>query len=56
MRRHVSGHASKNELKELIDKINPKKIMPVHTEHPNLFAEMFPGKVILPKHDVPIEI
>jgi ribonuclease J len=56
VRRHVSGHASKNELKEMIDKINPKKIIPIHTEHPRLFESMFPGRVILPKYAQPIEI
>ena len=47
-RRHVSGHASKTELKELIEKINPAKIIPVHTINPKLFEDMFPGRVILP--------
>ena len=56
VRRHVSGHASKNELKELIDKINPKNIIPIHTKHPKLFEEIFPGKVILPKYSESIEI
>jgi ribonuclease J len=56
VRRHVSGHASKNELRELIDKINPKAIIPIHTERPKLFEDMFPGRVILPKYAQPIEI
>jgi ribonuclease J len=56
VRRHVSGHASQNELKELIEKINPKKIVPIHTNHPKLFENMFPGKVVLPKYSQPIEI
>ena len=56
VRRHVSGHASKNELKELIDKINPKNIIPIHTKHPKQFEEIFPGKVILPKYSESIEI
>ncbi len=56
IRRHVSGHASKVELKELIDKINPKKIIPVHTTNPKLFKEMFQGKVVIPKYAQTIEI
>jgi ribonuclease J len=56
VRRHVSGHASKIELKELIDKINPKNIIPIHTKHPKLFEEIFPGKIILPKYSESIEI
>jgi ribonuclease J len=49
-RRHVSGHASKPELKELITKINPTKIIPVHSNYPQLFEELFKGKVLLPKN------
>jgi ribonuclease J len=56
VRRHVSGHASKNELKELIDKINPKRIIPIHTTHQKLFEDMFPGRIILPKYAKPIEV
>ena len=49
-RRHVSGHACKTELKELIERINPAKIIPIHTEKPRQFESMFGGKVILPKY------
>ena len=56
MRRHVSGHASKPELKELIEKINPVKIIPIHTTHNELFQEMFKDKIILPKYSVSIQI
>jgi ribonuclease J len=55
-RRHVSGHASKPELKELIEKINPAKIIPIHTEHCNLFQEMFKEKVVLAEYAKPIEV
>ena len=33
-RQHISGHASQNELKELVQKINPTKIIPIHTLKP----------------------
>jgi ribonuclease J len=56
VRRHVSGHASQSELKELIHKIKPRKIIPIHTINPKLFESMFAGKVILPKYAQPIEI
>lgn len=56
VRRHVSGHASQSELKELIHKIKPKTIIPIHTTNPELFESMFIGKVILPKYAQPIEI
>jgi ribonuclease J len=55
-RRHVSGHASKPELREVIDKIKPTKITPIHTNHPEQFEEMYKGKVQLPKNSQSIEI
>ena len=55
-RRHVSGHASKPELKELIDRINPTKIIPIHTTNRKQFEEMFGNKVVFPKYAMPIEV
>jgi len=37
---HASGHASYPELKKMVEYINPKKVIPVHTEHPELFKQM----------------
>jgi ribonuclease J len=37
VRRHVSGHASKPELKELIEKINPARIIPNPHRNPQTF-------------------
>ena len=37
---HCSGHASGPELKELIEKINPKVLFPIHTEHPGMFRDL----------------
>lgn len=34
---HCSGHASGYDIKEMIQKINPKQVMPVHTEKPDVF-------------------
>ncbi|MBU7017397.1 MAG: MBL fold metallo-hydrolase [Theionarchaea archaeon] len=34
---HASGHASGPEIREVIESIHPKKVIPVHTEHPELF-------------------
>lgn len=34
---HASGHASGPELQEMINKIKPKTLIPIHTEHPELF-------------------
>jgi ribonuclease J len=54
VRSHVSGHASRPELKELIVKINPELLFPVHTERPEMFAELIKGNdidVIIPELD-----
>jgi ribonuclease J len=36
---HASGHASAEDLLSLIDTINPKTLIPVHTEYPEFFLE-----------------
>lgn len=33
---HISGHASKKELKEIIEKVNPKFFIPIHGEYIHL--------------------
>jgi ribonuclease J len=45
---HASGHASGPEIQEMIDKIKPKLLIPVHTEHPELFKNIA-GDIHLPK-------
>ncbi|MFA5364308.1 MAG: MBL fold metallo-hydrolase RNA specificity domain-containing protein [Candidatus Bathyarchaeia archaeon] len=44
---HASGHASGPELQEMIDKIQPKLLIPVHTEHPEKFTNKS-GQVHIP--------
>lgn len=34
---HASGHASMREVFSVVKEINPKLVIPVHTEHPDLF-------------------
>jgi ribonuclease J len=34
---HASGHASGPEIKQMIEEINAKKVIPIHTEHPEMF-------------------
>jgi len=34
---HASGHASGDEIKEMIKAINPTNLIPIHTEQPELF-------------------
>jgi ribonuclease J len=50
---HASGHCSREEIGQVIAKIEPRLLFPVHTEHPELFKKMAGrkvGKVILPEH------
>jgi ribonuclease J len=43
---HCSGHASGYDIQEMTRKINPKKLMPIHTERPTEFSN-FHGDVVL---------
>lgn len=36
---HTSGHATVEDIKKVINKLNPKTILPVHTLSPNRFTE-----------------
>lgn len=38
---HASGHCHSKNLTEIINQIQPKQLMPVHTEHPELFKKLF---------------
>ena len=55
-RRHISGHASQDELKDLITAINPEKIVPIHTKHPEIFERLFPDKYVEAKYDDPFDL
>jgi ribonuclease J len=37
---HCSGHINGDDLKELITTVHPKKLYPIHTEHPGLFQKL----------------
>jgi ribonuclease J len=54
---HASGHASGQDILDLIRKINPEMVMPVHTEHPAFFIENLPEyRVIRPQNGREIRI
>jgi len=38
---HASGHASGPEITEMLERLAPEKIYPVHTEHPQHLKEKF---------------
>lgn len=39
---HTSGHADENTIKKLIETVNPKELIPIHTENAYRFREIFP--------------
>ena len=43
---HTSGHADENAIKELIETVNPKVLIPIHTENAQKFRELVPNIVI----------
>lgn len=48
---HASGHASGQDILEMVRKIHPEMVMPVHTERPAFFIENLPEyQVILPEN------
>ncbi|MFI5421776.1 MAG: MBL fold metallo-hydrolase RNA specificity domain-containing protein [Nitrososphaerales archaeon] len=44
---HCSGHASGMELVNIVNRIAPKEIIPIHTTSPSMFETFFDGKVRL---------
>lgn len=40
---HCSGHIMPAELKNSIENIKPRRLMPIHTEHPGLYAKYVAG-------------
>jgi ribonuclease J len=38
---HASGHCPSRDLAKVINKIQPRKLVPIHTEHPALFKKLF---------------
>jgi ribonuclease J len=49
---HASGHATAHELKEIIEEVDPRKVVPIHTERPKLFEGFVKDlgiDIILPK-------
>lgn len=57
---HASGHASQEELVDLVRRANPRKLVPVHTSQPpQRYAELLRGaassvEVLSPRDGVPI--
>ncbi len=53
---HASGHADGPALEKVIEEIGAKKIMPVHTEHPEWFEERWGDRLIMMKEGVSVTV
>jgi ribonuclease J len=53
---HTSGHISGPELEEIVDTIEPRLIIPVHTEHADWFRMRWPTKVMDVEYGKPINL
>ena len=42
---HSSGHAAPDDLADIIERIDPERIVPVHSEHPELLREYLRGEL-----------
>jgi len=52
---HASGHLSMEEVRQAIEQVDPEVVVPVHTEHPELFKDFHP-KVRLPKNGATLSL
>ncbi len=43
---HTSGHADGNTIKKLIDRVNPEKVIPIHTESAEKFKEIVKDRLL----------
>jgi ribonuclease J len=51
---HCSGHIMPDQLKSAIARISPKRVYPIHTDHPELYAKFISGvaSVTVPQKNV----
>jgi ribonuclease J len=47
---HASGHAAGPEIRDMVQEIDPRIIVPIHTEHPEAFNSMSQNVVIVEKN------
>ena len=48
---HTSGHADVESLQQIVEHIQPKAIVPIHTEHSESFSTLFPNNSVLDVSD-----
>jgi len=52
---HASGHASGDDLRWLVETIDPRVVVPIHTERPEAFHDLH-DDVRLPRLGVPMDL
>ncbi|UCE12594.1 MAG: hypothetical protein JSV04_10405, partial [Candidatus Heimdallarchaeota archaeon] len=45
---HASGHAPRRDLKRIVEEIDPRLVIPIHTEHPEMYREIVDVPILLP--------
>lgn len=45
---HASGHAPRNDLKQIVDSISPELLIPIHSDHPEMYKEIVDIPLIFP--------
>ncbi|MBN2002444.1 MAG: hypothetical protein JXA21_03730 [Anaerolineae bacterium] len=56
---HASGHAAASDLREFVETVRPKWLIPIHTEHPGWWADHLHGSgtvIAVPKMGRPVTI
>ncbi|HEY5496756.1 MAG TPA: MBL fold metallo-hydrolase [Syntrophales bacterium] len=53
---HTSGHATIEQLQRLAGALKPKRIIPIHTQRPDMFKEYFGDRVMKVKDGQQVEI
>jgi len=48
---HTSGHATVTDLKRLVDAIKPKHLVPIHTECPDAYSDIFKNVLKIKNND-----
>ena len=52
---HASGHASMDEIFQIVRQVSPKTLIPVHTQHPDMFGACG-RRMVCPEPRKPIKV
>jgi ribonuclease J len=53
---HASGHAPRSDLKRIVDSISPELLIPIHSEHPEMYKEVVDVPILLPTRGRSIKV